>query len=507
MNRIKKKWRKWFAIPLAMVLVAGTVLGVQMTRQTAPAYASNVAVTNTALTGQVASTHTLVQFDMSWDYSWRDLVNWDAVWVFVKYRVDGGSWAHATLSTTSGDHSITSPADFTVEAVGDGKGVLIYRTGNGSGTATLTGVKLRWNYGSGGDGVADDALVEGKVFAIEMVYIPEYSFWVGDVDNSPTNSFRAGGTTGPLQITSEGAITVDDVNATSLYYDGGSDYDNIPGPFPKGYNDFYMMKYEVSQGQYAEFLNTLTPAQGQNRFIENTGTNRQYIELVGVYGNDASGNNVLNESDDGEWVAANHLAWADAAAYADWAGLRPMTELEFEKAARGNQAVVDDEYVWGNANIAGSVYTLSNAQQAGEVINANYATGSVGNAMYTTTEGAINGPLRVGIFATDTATRIEAGASYYGVMELSGNLWERPVTVGNATGRAFTGLHGDGALDAAGDADVTNWPGTDAVGSGLRGGHWAGGESLIRLSSRNLAAEPYTTRGLSGGFRGVRTAP
>ena len=39
--------------------------------------------------------------------------------------------------------------------------------------------------------------------------------------------------------------------------------------------------------------------------------------------------------------------------------------------------------------------------------------------------GSIDGPLRVGIFAANSLNtgRITAGASYYGIMELSGNLW------------------------------------------------------------------------------------
>ncbi len=499
MNRIKKRWRKWFAIPLAVVLVAGTVLTVQLSREPEEVYASNVAVTNTELTGQVASTHTFVQFDMSWNYSWRDSVNRDAVWVFVKYRVDSGSWAHATLSSTSGDHTV--PAGFTVEAVSDGTGVLIYRSGLTSGTSTLTGVQLRWNYAV--DGVADGALVEGKVFAIEMVYIPQDSFWVGDTDNSPTNSFRSGNTTNPLQITSEGEITVDDTNATSLYWTGGT-FANIPTAFPKGYNDFYVMKYEVSQRQYAEFLNCLETIQSTARFIGSTGTNRQTIELQGSqYGSDGNANNALNESDDGEWIAANFLAWADAAAYADWAGLRPMTELEFEKAARGNQAVVNDEYAWGTTNI------VQQTQGGDWSMNTEYPTPANSNANYGNVASP-QGPMRVGSFTDADDTREEAGASYYGVMELSGNLWETVVSVGNSNGRAFTGTHGDGAIDATtGNANVSNWPlnsGTD-VGTGLRGGNWAIGATNLRIADRTEGIFDIDIRFKDIGFRAVRTAP
>ena len=66
-----------------------------------------------------------------------------------------------------------------------------------------------------------------------------------------------------------------------------------------------------------------------------------------------------------------YMCWADCATYADWAGLRPMTELEFEKACRGPLKPVPDEYAWGTAAVAGSNskepprdgYALRNAGQ------------------------------------------------------------------------------------------------------------------------------------------------
>src|SRR5208283_4202281 len=58
-----------------------------------------------------------------------------------------------------------------------------------------------------------------------------------------------------------------------------------------------------------------------------------------------------NGSTDGEWIAMNYSYWLDAAAYAAWAGLRPYTELEYEKAARGPITPVNGEYAWGSTGI------------------------------------------------------------------------------------------------------------------------------------------------------------
>ena len=59
----------------------------------------------------------------------------------------------------------------------DGSGVFIYRSGYGNGAFAITGARLRWDYGV--NGVADDAAVDIRVFAIEMVYVPQGAFSLG----------------------------------------------------------------------------------------------------------------------------------------------------------------------------------------------------------------------------------------------------------------------------------------------------------------------------------------
>ena len=165
-------------LPNVLVLLTISLFLVQ------PAFANNVAVSNIGLTGQsTADKFTLVQFDLTWENSWRDPVNWDAAWIFVKFSTDGGStWMHATLDTTG--H--TAPAGSTIDTPGDGRGVFIYRDASGSGTVSFNGVQLRWNYGT--DGVADDAVVQLKVFAIEMVLVPEAAFAAAAAVPGLTNS-------------------------------------------------------------------------------------------------------------------------------------------------------------------------------------------------------------------------------------------------------------------------------------------------------------------------------
>ncbi|MEQ9423361.1 MAG: hypothetical protein RJQ09_03005 [Cyclobacteriaceae bacterium] len=470
--------------------------------------ANNVAISNVTLTGQdTGNDFTLIQFDISWENSWRvssGPANYDAVWVFAKYRVGGGAWNHVWLNEDGVGHTEPTGSDIDIGLEDDGSafnattnpglGAFIYREADGSGTFALTGVQLRWNYGA--NGLADSDGVDLKLFAIEMVYIPEGAFWVG-TGGTETNSFTDGewtaGNTVPLQITSENALTIAQ-NDDDLWATGGISAAALPAAYPKGFNDIYSMKYEISQQGYTDFLNSLDATQATARYPTAFGSNRYSISSSGgVYSTSAP------------YLAVNFISWADLAAYLDWSGLRPMTELEFRKICRGTIDPFIDELAWGTTTIAPSAYTLSDANAANEEIASNYHSG--GNASYSLTDGSQDGPVRVGIFASNVANtgRETSGASFYGVMEMSGNLWEIVVLLSNATGLAFDGEHGNGAIDSGGDADVTNWPGTNATGTSRHGGAWSEASTNLRTAYRNVGVA--ATRELTYGGRGVRTAP
>lgn len=468
---------------------------------------NNIEVTDVVLTGQdAAQDFTLVQFDLSWENSWRISVgpgNWDAAWVFVKYRVNGNIWRHATLNTTGS----TAPAGATVEVVSDQTGAFIYRSADGTGDVSWQDVELRWNYGD--DGVDDNALVDVQVFAIEMVYVPEEAFRVGtgqlggsEIDEfyTPTFFFSV-----PYQITSEAAITVAP-SPGNLYYNnsvnGGDQQGPIPAAFPKGYAAFYCMKYETSQDQWVGFFNTLTQTQKEN--LDITGTS-------GKNSDDEAFRNAVSWPDAGNATTTLPnlpMAYVRAGfvcAYLDWAGLRPMTELEYEKACRGPLNPVSNEFAWGTSNIAVGDYTLVNEGTPSEQI-ANPASG-VGNTSYQETSGGIQ-IMRCGIFAASANlnNREETGGSYYGIMELTGNVYERCVTVGNPQGRSFDGQHGDGSLNANGTYNVPNWPLDAGDGFGYRGGSYPNSQQFLYVSDRNDAANTFPGTNSRIGFRGVRTA-
>jgi hypothetical protein len=531
--------------------------------------ANDIVVSSASLNGQNvtagannALNFTLVRFNMAWSNSWRvstGPTNWDAAWVFVKYRVEGGTgctpggWQHATLSATNSNHSITTdngtPGSFSTTP--DGKGVYIYRAGNGTGAINWQQILLRWNYGA--DGILDACNVSVKVFAVESVYIPQASFFAGD-GASNNGQLHAGLTAAPYQVTSEGAITLGGGGVGSVGNSARSgetapldDWDNVisttlPAAFPKGFQAFYVMKYEISQEQYMEFLNTLTAPQqlqrhganAANRFWNNAGTPgaRNGVKCVilpvgatsGTYACDLNANGVLNEAGDGQNIAMHGISSQDQLAYLDWAALRPLTELELEKSARGTLPAVLNEYAWGSTNIYGTTYAaLINPGTGSELPNAPSAT--LGNAVYGTTAAGIGGATRVGMFATATSSRVTAGAGYYGVMDLSGNVWEVVVGIGLVTGRSFTGVHGNGVLTTTGFADVDFWPGSNGnntsttpntapntgstghAGLMFRGGSFSD-NNWLRISDRQYPQwTGLNTRDQRMGGRGVRTAP
>jgi formylglycine-generating enzyme required for sulfatase activity len=342
-----------------------------------------------------------------------------------------------------------------------------------------------------------------------MVYIPAGAFHLGSGggEGGHFEQFQEGAKANPpFLVTSEAALTVGNA-AGNLYYQTngcrpqhvGDQQGLLVDAFPKGYAAFYCMKYEISHGQYAEFLNKLDSAQAANRFPNQAGNSRHTL------GRTPANCYTATVPD----RACNFLSWADLAAYAAWAGLRPMTELEFEKACRGFGAPVRHEYAWGGTNIVqvtGEAGKPGSGTETAWPTNANACFGS---------HWSLQGPVRGGIFAVSNAPRQRAGAGYFGVLELSGNVSERCVTVGNPSGRAFQGTLGQGMLNANGNATNADWPGYDKdgvvgfEGAGLRGGGWQIGAAALPVSCRNRAVFPYAGRAEAQGYggRAVRQAP
>jgi formylglycine-generating enzyme required for sulfatase activity len=459
-------------------------------------YANNIQVSNVTLVNQNvtagvnnAANFTYIEFDLTWENSWRTLAapgNWDAAWVFIKYRTTGSSaWNHVRLAPSGHNTSPTTPTTSYNVQVGlvdesvahnattnPAVGAFIYRSGNGTGTFSANDIRLKWFYRD--NGVGDNDIIDIEVYAIEMVYVPDGSFWLGNNGlntNTPFGLYAYGTPSTSFQVTSESAFSGQGPSAlvpgnlTFSEWGGNGTVYTIPAAFPKGFNGYYCMKYEGSQQNWVDFLNTSTSSQQAN--LSQSGGPRNGISVAsGVFSTTLP------------FVAKHYNNWPDLAAYLDWAGLRLMTEFEYEKACRGPAAPVTDEFAWGNTNLFNFSGTLTNAGTANE-ISATAANNCV--LAHNNTSNPL-AQMRSGAFARAATTRTDAGASYYGIMDLTGNGIETVAWLTNGNGVSisnYTGLHGNGSITPTGYADVTNWPGLTAgnitaTGSlvGVRGGSW-----------------------------------
>ncbi len=408
--------------------------------------------------------YTQATFDISWENSWRQTERFhDAVWVYLKYKPDNsGQWEHAKITggTASGNLELL-PQD-------DEMGIFVRNASDFAGNVTTTSITL--------DISLDSTIAvypDFEVYGIEMVYVPEGPFFVGDGNNTSL---------GADSVFYDGSLydTVGkDTYITLIDHVGEINFDypevRIPATYPNGYEAFYCMKYPFTQKQFVDFLNLLS-LEDQMNIVQNEFRNdrpdssypfgkdyRQGIfESPQLFENNDLGgksfhcnlndDGTLDGLDDGQDLAASFridpriTATGARDAYTveaflwllNWSGLRPMTSLEYEKAARGPLRPVKGEYAWG-APLSGGGMSISGFYDPG--------TSSEGypDSFSSQTWIAFDFAYRVGMFAEQETDRIDAQASYWGIQDLSGNGYPLLISVKNTT---FTNKNGSGSLNS-----------------------------------------------------------
>ena len=456
------------------------------------AYASNLAVVTRSVSRENG---VRVSVDVRWANAWRNQRNHDAVWLFVKYRSSPRApWRHGRVSNI--DPGATAPR-VTCTPSADRVGAMCGVSATFRGDVATT-VTIDLDVTNISPAERAQPTFEAVAHGTEMVFVPAGAFTIGDRDTAALaqaafyRSDAQGNYAGTMRIESEAAIDIA-ARDGALFYRSANQYQGdrqgpLPADFPKGTRAFYTMKYELSQGEYAAFLNTLS--QDATGFRSNTGV-KGYARDRGTLRDD--GGRYIT---DNPRRPANMISWDDGIAFADWAGLRPMTEFEFTKAARGPLDPVAGDYPWGTNSRA---RLLRRMTATGDLIQTAAADES----------------------RLSDATREELGASYWWVMDLAGSVWEKVVTIGHASGRAFRGTHGDGELRSYGRATNEDWPAGDLDGGGFGyrgGGHYDWETERVRDPNARVlnphspvSWRPYGSwggapRGVAYGFRGVRTA-
>jgi formylglycine-generating enzyme required for sulfatase activity len=451
-------------------------------------------------------TNAVIQFDIYWDGSWRHDVNHDAAWVFFKFQTVGAppkAWRHVRLAAdkelnptgygqasagkplifemgqaSNSLHKVTAAGDtnfdFLVPCDADGfTGVFVRRADHGMGTASGGKLTVLWNLADCPD-IKKDTQVAIKVYGLKMIYVAEGPFYLGTSGDESYAFYQSqperkqaaekerivSATSTmvvreqkdsvqefpPYLVTNSAAIPTGK-QPGKLWARGAEPEDGgvIPAGFPNGYKGFYMMDRPIPQAAYAFFLDSLTPELAAAHYQEEGHPTHGPIRRLGegpAYSYRFFHGRLKSNS---VWW----LCWADCAAFADWAGLRPMTELEHEKALRGPR------------------YPVVN----------------------------------------------EAGHSFWGGSYGGGRYNAHPsefqVTVANAAGRAYRGTHGSGTATNW----PADWPKKDAVGTGVHGGQeCASGPPELKgpfwcTSCRIDAALGDPDRFVTYGFRPARTAP
>lgn len=481
--------------------------------------ANNIQITNVTTNGNN------ITFDISWDNSWNSMSNidlnypnnWDAAWVFIKVQSDVNNlWLHQLVSTTAANHSITGGV-LQVDAVTDGVGVFIRRTSSGFGTVSGTATLLMQTLPAGN--------LNFKAFGIEMVRTNTGNFGVNDSTTGANRFFN--------------------YNVTNATIPAGGLYVGSPpltNTYPTGYAAFYAAKYETTNEQVADYLNSLTYDQQQNLtdFVPNSvvGTraynpggygSSEYIKIQtpgvnnitpAVYGCDKNANLFFNDAADGQNSPCGMFTIRRAISFLDWTGLRPMTEMEYEKLCRGtkfngqgNPRVIG-EYAWGtidfmNYNNTSLSFNGTDTERVNlPVINGRCVAYAANQPSYY--------PFRVGQFAQDATGRASSGGGFYGNMDLSGNVWEIVVGVNSTTNPITVTSLGDGNVNQAagpncGNGNHPNWSNYAAnTYWGIRGGsYWevSGYNSYTQTSDRTyvpITAATLTATTVNVGVRGVR---
>ena len=361
-------------------------------------------VTNVRVT-EWSKTAAILTFDVGWKNSWRHEGNHDALWVFFKYRPEGSDeWRHLrlaadkTVNPTGYGQAGGTRVDLIVPDGDDGfLGMIIRRADYGLGSLSATGLTARWDLATA-PGISPDQKISLLAVGLEMAFVPEGAFVLGgDIEPFRFYEYTDGSQhQKPYRVAGAGPIPTGRQPGHLWARRGNEPEDGgtLPAGYPTGFGGFYAMKYHVMP-YFARFVESLSPAE-----VQSMGWPPEALSQRG-------------------------MSWAEGTAFAAWAALRPLSELEYEKLTRGP-------------------------------IEPDWDTGD-----------RLNHP------------------SFWGVEAING--WRSPreqtVTIANPAGRRFRGTHGRGTPSLPAD-----WPQADGAGSGIRGGHGRSGNPSYRLDAADGSA-------------------
>jgi len=242
------------------------------------------------------------------------------IWVFVKYRLSGDSdytgWQDTDDHTASNDNSdgrFTGNDDNSKNQCDGDYPCTVNKYLNGDvGMVNSGGPKqITWTWGAGGTGLSSANSVRVRVYAVEMVLVPNGGAMMFGTDTSAQNCISSGS------------------------YAPSSAY--------------YLMKYPCTAEMYAAFLNCCANRHDPSTishydFYSGWMTNEDAYDRLDMTG--TIGNNAMFTANGGqEDYMMTYVTWRNAYDWCKWAGLRMPTEEEFEYEAsyKGTR-----DFPWGD---------------------------------------------------------------------------------------------------------------------------------------------------------------
>lgn len=196
-----------------------------------------------------------------------------------------------------------------------------------------------------------------------------------------------------VKQTGPGMISIP--GGTFIMGDEAGDPNETPRPATIG--PFTLMRLEVTNRQFADFITTT----GYRTDAENGGAGfvwtRTWLKTSGADWRHPNG--IDSSFDRKENHPVVQVSARDAAAYCAWKGLRLPSETEWEFAARGNDG---RRYPWGNS-------------RPGAVVNRRANFGTVPCCAPDAADG---------FERTAPVGRFPGGASPFGLLDMAGNVWE-----------------------------------------------------------------------------------
>ena len=222
-------------------------------------------------------------------------------------------------------------------------------------------------------------------------------------------------------------------------------FDNEKWQHPVNIQSFSIARAATSYQQYAEFINQ----NGYNKreFWDDEGWNwlqKNHITTANGWKKDADDNWLIKQFNQWQvmrpYAAVTHINWFEANAWCRWAGRRLPTEAEWELAASGSPADLNENrlYPWGNE---------------------------------TPTEKHVNMNSRA-LRSIDVGA-LPDGDSAYGCRQMLGNVWEWTADTFNPYPGFKADMYQDYSQPLFGQTKV------------LRGGAWATRSRMIRNTWRN----------------------